>query len=286
MALGFHLAEPRESGLQHKLGDVLARHLAAADLLGRLQLLRHARGKTGKLLPLSEISHSVRFAEDDDLHDQVATGFSFDLPDNDAERFLRTLTPVTRAVYDGLTAQYQRDAFTLAGVSDVRLIEKIRNALGDIAAKGETVEQWHAAVRRLAGDDVADLNAFTLDTAFQTAMQKAYSAGRLTQMREPHMIDALPFWQYWHKVGVLGGPGYHPRPEHLVLDGFIARAIDPVWGKIYPPTGYNCGCSVVPIPADEALKIDPDASEGGMERLPLLARMLVPQRGFHTLIHA
>jgi hypothetical protein len=34
------------------------------------------------------------------------------------------------------------------------------------------------------------------------------------------------------------------------------------------------------------LKIDANASEGGMERLPMLARALVPQQGFHTLIRA
>jgi SPP1 gp7 family putative phage head morphogenesis protein len=279
VALGFHLGNPGDTGIQRRLGDTLARHLAAADLLGRLQIMRHAHKKTGKLLPISPSSRVARFAEDP--HDQVTGGFSFDLPNDDAQRFIQALTPVTRQVFDGLTAQYQRDAFTLAGVSDVRLIEKIRDSLAEIARDGGTAQDFHAAVRKLAGDAAVDgLNAFTLDTAFQTAMQKAYSSGRLEQMREPSTMDALPFWQYW-TVGDL-----RVRPEHAVLDGFMARAIDPVWIKIYPPSGFNCRCSVVPIPAKEALKIDPDAGEGGIERLPLLARALVPQRGFHTLIHA
>lgn len=283
MALGFHLATPGDSDVQRRLGDTLARHLAGADLLGRMQILRHAKQKTGRLLPLSEAGHVVRFDEGPD----PTASFNFDLPNDDAQRFIQQLVPVTKDVFNGLTAQYQRDAFTLAGTSDVRLIEKIRDALGEIAQKGGTAEDFHAAVRKLSGNaSIDELNAFTLDTAFQTAMQKAYSAGRLKQMQEPSMMDALPFWQYWHKVGLTGGPQYHPRPEHLVLDGFIARAIDPVWAKIYPPTGYNCGCSVVPLPEDEALKIDPDAGDGGMERLPILAKALVPQRGFHTLIHA
>ena len=129
-------------------------------------------------------------------------------------------------------------------MSDVRLIEKIRDSLAEIARDGGTAQDFHAAVRKLAGDAAVDgLNAFTLDTAFQTAMQKAYSSGRLEQMREPSTMDALPFWQYW-TVGDL-----RVRPEHAVLDGFMARAIDPVWIKIYPPSGFNCRCSVVPIPA-------------------------------------
>lgn len=280
MALGFHLLTPRDSGTQRRMGDMLARHLAAADLLGRLQIMRHARKKTGRMLQLAASGRQAAVRFDEDPHDLVTAGFGFDLPNDDAERFIRGLTPVTREIFNGLTAQYQRDAFTLAGVSDVRLLGRIRDALGEIAAKGGTVQDFHAAVRKLIGDaSVDELNAFTLDTAFQTAMQKAYSAGRLQQMREPSMVEALPFWQYW-TVGDM-----RVRPEHAVLDGFLARAIDPVWGKIYPPSGFNCRCSVVPIPEDEALKIDPHASEGGMERLPLLARVLVPQQGFHTLLH-
>lgn len=275
MIRGFHLANPGETQIQRRLGDTLAHHLAAADLLGRLQILRHAKSKTGKMLPFSPSGRVARFAED------PTVSFRFDLPNDDAERFIRQLTPVTKEVFNGLTAQYQRDAFTLAGACDVRLIEKVRDALGEIAKDGGTVQDFHAAARKLTGAaSVEELNAFTLDTAFQIAMQKAYSNGRLEQMREPSMVDALPFWQYW-TVGDL-----RVRPEHAVLDGFLARAIDPVWAKIYPPSGFGCRCSVVPVPEDEALKMDRDASEGGIERLPMLARELVPQSGFHTLIRA
>ncbi len=279
MALAFHLLTPRDSGQQRKLGDALARHLASADLLGRMQIMRHTRKLTGRMPPLSAAGHSVRFEEEDQPN--PAASFSFDLANPSAETFLRQLTPVTRQVFDGLTAQYRAQAFTLAGVSDVRLLQRIQDELAQIAKDGGTVEDFRAAVRKLTGDaDVAELNAFTLDTAFNTAMQKAYSAGRLQQMREPHVQEALPFWQYW-TVGDL-----RVRPEHRVLDGFLARAIDPVWLKIYPPSGFNCRCSVVPVPEEDALKEDPQASEGGLMRLPLLARALVPSPGFHTLLHA
>ena len=274
MALDFHLNTPHDAGLQSRLGDVLARKLAAADTLGRIQILRHARKKTGLLLPLSPAAHTVRFGQDGDM------GFSFDVGGAENAQQIQGLTAVTHQVFDGLTAQYRKDAFTLAGVADVRLIERIRDELAETARQGETVDDFRKAVNRITSEaGVADLHAFTLDTAFQTAMQKAYSAGRLEQMREPHMVEALPFWQYW-TVGDL-----RVRPEHAVLDGFLARAIDPVWRKIYPPSGFNCRCSVVPIPADEALKIDPQCEEGGWERLPAMARMLVPQSGFTTLAH-
>lgn len=279
MGIRFHLGAAGDTELQRKLGDELARHLAAVDLLGRLQIMRHAHLKTGKIIPISPGPTHVRFA--DDPHGQATAAIDFNLPNDQAARVLQALTPVTRQIFDGLTAQYRRDAFTMAGVSDVRLIVKIRDRLADVARNGQTIDDWRRAVRHLTTEaGVEDLNAFTLDTAFQTAMQKAYSAGRLEQMREPHMIEALPFWQYWT------AGDFRVRPEHAVLDGFMARAIDPVWHKIYPPSGFNCRCSVVPIPEDEALQIDPKSAEGGYERLPMLARLLVPQRGFSMIQHA
>jgi SPP1 gp7 family putative phage head morphogenesis protein len=276
MALGFHLGTPRDSGMQRKMGDLLARKMASADLLGRFQVLRHAEKKTGRLFALRATSRAVRFSEDD--ADQVSAGFSFDMRGEDAERRIRELTPVTREIYDGLTAQYQRSAFTLAGTADLRLVQNVHDALAKIAAEGGTAADFKAAARKLTTEaGVEDLSAFTLDTAYNTAMQKAYSAGRLEQMQEPALQKALPYWQYW-TVG-----DFRVRPEHAVLDGFTALAIDPVWLRIYPPSGFNCRCSVVPILASEAPK---GSDEGGILRLPALARLKVPQKGFHTLIAA
>jgi SPP1 gp7 family putative phage head morphogenesis protein len=266
MPLRIHHSVTRDNAFVPRMGEVLARKLAAADLLGRLQILRHGYLKTKRKLPLSTAAGSVRFDESDDAA-LLSAGISFDIPCDDVADYITRLVPVTRDVFDGLTAQYRKDAFTLAGASDVRLVQKIQEQLAEIARRGGTAAEFR----------VEQINAFTLDTAFQTAMQKAYSAGRLAQMREPHMIEALPFWQYW-TVGDL-----RVRPEHAVLDGFCARAVDPVWMKIYPPSGFNCRCSVVPIPEEDAPK---GSDESGLDRLPMLAQVLVPQRGFHSLIHS
>jgi SPP1 gp7 family putative phage head morphogenesis protein len=36
------------------------------------------------------------------------------------------------------------------------------------------------------------------------------------------------------------------RPEHAVLDGYTAKKTDAVWGRLWPPFGWNCRCTVVP----------------------------------------
>jgi len=287
MLVRAHLPRVGDGGYQRRLGDLLAHHLAHADLAGRLHILRHAHRKTGKLMPLAMTSRTVLFADDKDAERAagdiatVSLGANFGFPDTTSSSYIRELTPVTRAVFDGLSSRYKRDAFTLAGTSDVRMIEKIRNELADVAEKGGTPRDFRKAVAALKEEsDVKALNAFSLDTAFNTAMQKAYSAGRLEQMLEPHIVEALPYWQYWTMEDD------RVRPEHAVLDQFLARAIDPVWHKIYPPCGFNCRCSVAPLTEEEALELNPKANEGGMERLPALAVELVPQPGFRSLIAA
>jgi SPP1 gp7 family putative phage head morphogenesis protein len=260
--------------IQHRVGDLLARHLAAANLLGRAQIVREAKRKTGKVIEIatsSRLNHGHHhFAEDGE--DTGSIGFSLDLPNDDAADYIRGLTPVTKDTFDGLSSQYKKDAFTLAGAADVRLIEKVRDELADAAAKGSTSDDFQKAVQQITSDaGVTDLNAFTLDTAFNVAMQKAYSLGRYEQMSDAATMAVLPYWQYW-TVG-----DDRVRPEHAVLDQFTARGEDPVWMKIYPPNGFNCRCAVVPVLPEEAPK---DADEPGLERLPMLARMLVPQPGF------
>jgi SPP1 gp7 family putative phage head morphogenesis protein len=265
---------------QVQIGDALAQYMAASNLMGRLHIVRVGLAKTRRPMQLATGSRLVRsFAEqmDDGMFD---VGFSLDVPATGAIEYLRKLTPVTRHVFDGLTRQYRSDAFTIAGTNDQRVIAKVRDELADTLANGGTRAEWGAAVGKITSDaGVANLTAFELDTVFHTTVAKAYSNGRLEQMQEPHMQEALPFWQYW-TVGDM-----RVRPGHAELDGFTARAIDPVWRRIYPPWDFNCRCSVVPITSDEA----PEGSEdGGLDRLRTmpLAMIELQQTSFRSLLAA
>ena len=102
---------------------------------------------------------------------------------------------------------------------------------------------------QLASSEAAIIAASNNTFVFLTNMfDPAYSLGRYEQMMQPMTKAILPIWQYW-TVG-----DNRVRPEHRVLHRFAAHADDPVWLKIYPPNGYNCRCSVIPIPAAGAPK--------------------------------
>lgn len=265
----------RSDAIADRLAALVAKHLAAANLLGRLDVVKRVQRKTGRSVPLATSSRlHLQFDEDPEATTDASlvAGFSLNLPATGAAGYLRGLTPVTKDTFDGLSQQYQKDAFTVAGTTDARLIEKVRDALADVLEKGGTEKDFAAAVAQLTTDaGVEAVNSFALDTVFSTSLAKAYSLGRYEQMTDQAVVDALPYWQYL-TVG-----DDRVRPEHAVLDGFMARAEDPVWGKIYPPNGFNCRCIVIAALAEEATD---DADESGMARLPLLARLKVPQPGF------
>lgn len=267
---------------QKYIGDRLAEYQAGFNILGRLTVLQGGVKKTNKPLRLNASSRLVNFADaQDNTSGDLGIYTSFDLPSTGAIDYLRNLTPVTKDLFDGLTRQYRNDAITVAGVNDQRIIQKVRDALGIVVTEGGTAEDFRKIVNHITDEaGAAKLSAFEIDTVFNTNVQKAYSAGRYEQMNDESVLDALPFWQYW-TVG-----DDRVRPEHAAIDGFVARAIDPVWHKIYPPSGFNCRCSVVPITEEEALDIDKNASEGGLFRLPLIVLAKVPSPGFHSIIAA
>jgi SPP1 gp7 family putative phage head morphogenesis protein len=133
---------------------------------------------------------------------------------------------------------------------------------------GRHVDDFRKAVANIDGGDV--FGRTHLETVFQTNVQRAYQGGKAEQMSDDAVVAVMPFWQY-RTAG-----DARVRPAHAALDGFTAMNNDPVWGRIYPPCGYNCRCTVIPLSQDEA---PANASEPGAARIPAAARS-VPDPGF------
>ena len=50
------MAMMRDTAVQHRLGDLLAKHMAAANLLGRAQIAKEVQRKTGAVVPIATSS--------------------------------------------------------------------------------------------------------------------------------------------------------------------------------------------------------------------------------------
>jgi SPP1 gp7 family putative phage head morphogenesis protein len=238
---------------QNQVGTVLSRYFAAVDLLGRAHVMDAAHRKTGKQFKLATTTTIPNF---DDL------GFE-SVPFTRAIERVLNLIGMSRNAYDGLAQRYKMQAFTIAGISDVKLIEQIKSALADVMASGGTENDFQAAVNALTDNaGIARLAKTQIDTVFQTAVQTAYQNGRFEQMSDPAVVAALPYWTY-RTAG-----DDRVRPAHAALDGFTARYGDPVWNRLYPPAGYNCRCTVTAEGPDD---VPEDADTPGLGRIPLAA---------------
>jgi SPP1 gp7 family putative phage head morphogenesis protein len=254
--------------MQGQLTDITASYLAAFDLLGRAHVIEAAQKKTpGKKFKLATTATVPRFDEVSSL------GFE-SVPSTQAIERVLKLIGMSRAAFDGLAQRYKKQAFTVSGISDVRLIEQIKNALADILKNGGTDADFRAAVDALT--DKAGIERLTttqINAVFQTNVQTAYQNGRFEQMTSPEVMAALPFWTY-RTAG-----DDRVRPAHAALDGFTAKVGDTVWGRIYPPCGYNCRCTVTAEGPDD---VPADAELPGLARIPLAAAS-VPDLGFGGL---
>lgn len=248
-------------------GNELAHAMAAADIQGRLHVLDDLEAQTGLKLPMS-----TAVSVDGDVQFDSSTLDFERVPFEGAIRRLRNLTPMTKLAFDGLSKRYKMQAFTIAGISDVALIDKIHEALAKVVADGGTDRDFRRAVNALTDEaGVERLASFHVETVFRTNVQRAYSYGRMEQMRDPDVAKALPYWKFR-----TAGDG-RVRPEHEALNGFVARQDDPVWRKLYPPLGFNCRCIVTAILAKRA---PAGADEPGIDRVPDASRSLLSNGGF------
>lgn len=171
-----------------------------------------------------------------------------------------------------LWQQAQAKAFTVAGVTQVDVLQDIRGELDKAIRGGTTFADFRANLQpmlerkgwrgKLAQTDLETgemagkgLTPRRLQTIFQTNVQTSYMAGHYRTMMAN--VADRPYWKY---VAILDG---RTRPAHRLLHGRVFRYDDPFWDAFYPPNGFNCRCRVDAL--DRADLVDGDLVESKSE---------------------
>jgi hypothetical protein len=152
-------------------------------------------------------------------------------------------------------------AFTVAGVTEARVLAEFRAGIDKAIADGQGFEAFREEMmRRLTphgwwgARDVVDpvtgrakrvdfSSPRRLQTTFWSNMRAARSAGQWD--RAQRTKSALPYILYVRTVAA------DPRQEHLRWAGTILHVDDPTWKWLWPPNGWGCKCAVRQISASQ-----------------------------------
>jgi hypothetical protein len=132
--------------------------------------------------------------------------------------------PVTDAIFAALTTEAQRRAFWFAGGASLAVVTDVWSALDQTLTTGGTLADF----KRTVGPAIlsqwqgsAANPAWRMELIFRNATQRAYSFGRVEQLRDPAVARVRPFW-FFDAVG-------DARTSEIcrALDGTVLPASDP-----------------------------------------------------------
>lgn len=145
------------------------------------------------------------------------------------------------------TEKARAQAFFSARVAEGHILDRLRK-VSDAFSRGEIgqaeartelkkfliregYDPKQAGLRNLAS--TARLNLILEQNARMSAAVGQYQAGM-----DPDIKERFPCWRY------IGSTALVPRDTHARFAGKVFRKDDPIWHKIFPPSDFNCKCSV------------------------------------------
>ena len=163
-------------------------------------------------------------------------------------------TRILRGIF-GLTAKVAADQRPM-------IVALVGDALLTAIEEGSTFRAFQDRIVALFKEERAGTSPgkAQMETVFRTNIQSAYHAGRYQQ--QVAMVNVRPFWQY-HAIG-----DSRVRPTHLAQHGKVYRADHPFWRRWYPPSGFNCRCTVVALAESELAEFGLDLQTQDAEEEP------------------
>lgn len=187
------------------------------------------------------------------------------LPPKQAVAYLRSKGMAITWDWEEQWQEAHAQAFTVAKVTRLDILEDIRSAVQQAIDEGKTSawfekeltpvlqgKGWWGTAAHVDPDtgEVSQVqlgSPWRLQTIYRTNLQTAYMAGRFQALLEN--VDERPYWMY---VAILDGK---TRPGHRAMNGKVLRYDDPFWQSFYPPNGWGCRCRVVALSARDVLKL-------------------------------
>jgi hypothetical protein len=182
---------------------------------------------------------------------------------DEASAWFQSRTPVTKAEWNAMSSNARRQAFTIGGTQQLRVVQTTFDELAKAIANETSFEDFKSALKLKLKSQFTAKNSPALHTAFVTANQRAYNTGRYYQLNDPAVTARQPYQIY---DAVLDAGTTIICSE---LSKTIRRHDDPWWLTHWPPMHFNCRSSVRALTPEDA------KDRGGIT--PTLPRPVIPE---------
>lgn len=161
--------------------------------------------------------------------------------------FFGKKAPLDKKAWLDLSQDARKRAFTAAWVTDVNVLQSVKDSLDKAIADGESFESWKKRIRKELGDRWSRPDGY-LETVFRNNVQSAYAAGRYKAQTTPLMLKMRPYW----RLVVLMDDRTSPYCKPLASPPVILPAEDPWWTSNFPPRHHRCRTTCVSMSQRQA----------------------------------
>lgn len=162
-------------------------------------------------------------------------------PHEEAAAIIENKPVVSREVFDQLLPELRARAFTITGIEDADVMQRVRDAIAEVP-RGTT---WDDARDNI----VAELDPWLGDGSERRAelllRTQGFQSFQAANWRTAQEDDDTTHLQY------LTMEDDRVRDSHAALDGIVLPKSDPFWEKHYPPWEWNCRCLTRTMNSDQ-----------------------------------
>lgn len=170
------------------------------------------------------------------------------VPFTEAIDYFRNKKLVTTKSWDEMIGDQHARSFTIAGLTEVDVLNDFHKALSDIRQRGGTLNDFRKAFDEIvarSGWTYKGKRGWRTRVIYQTNNNTAAAAGRWQQIvrRQTSLENREPGETLYLAYRVLDNAP-NRRPEHQAWKTIILPVGHPWWNTHYPPNGWGCACSV------------------------------------------
>jgi len=214
-ALSSHRA--RFDQLMIQFGEIVAKSMAFADMLGRLRLIKNAKAQEPEMA--STFSRYKTIV--DDLPDFLK------LPFDEAIDAFAQRDPILVEDAAAIADAYLEQSFAITRSTRIEFTQKVQQSLISAQQAGESMTSF---IKKFRDEGLSDGYA---ETVWRTNLKTASTAGRFRLANSEELTGFIVAFRYFSvRIDAT-------RSNHEAMHGMMYAVDSTVWGAWAPPNGFN-----------------------------------------------